>query len=292
MNTTPPLFVQQFGSAGPVIVLLHGLGASGRLWRPVAERLGVPARLLCPDLLGFGRSPRPAAAYSLSDHLTALDAMLDHLDLGPAPVLVGGTSVGAILALEWAAARPQRFSAVALSALPVYRSLADAQATIASLDLLAWATVAHPGLGELICGVMCTTRPLLQKVMPLLTPGVPADIARDFVLHDWVSYANTIRNVLLDHRVQPSVERLAQHGLPVRLLHGAQDRTAPLAPIQELAAWTGWPLTVLPRRGHRVVLDEPEACAAELWRVLHSSAAFAGASGVNDHEHLPGNSAD
>lgn len=37
------LFVHRYGQAGPLVVLLHELGASGRLWRPVAEQLTVPA---------------------------------------------------------------------------------------------------------------------------------------------------------------------------------------------------------------------------------------------------------
>ena len=99
-----PLFARRFGAAGPAVVLLHGLGASGRSWRPVAERLVTSARVICPDLLGFGRSPWTAAAYSVTDHLQALPATLDGLGITE-PLVLTGHSTGAMLALEWAAAQ-------------------------------------------------------------------------------------------------------------------------------------------------------------------------------------------
>ncbi|MDQ3702376.1 MAG: alpha/beta hydrolase [Chloroflexota bacterium] len=258
------LAVRRIGRSGAPIVLLHGLGASGRSWRLVVEQCQGAAMVICPDLLGFGSSPRPAIAYSVADHLAALDAMLDRLDLGDAPVVLGGQSAGAALALEWAAARPERFRAVALMALPAYRSAAEARACIASLGPLAWATVAQPGIGELICGVMCAGRPLWRTLMPVLMPGVPADIAREMVLHDWMSYSGTLTNVLIDHRLTDAAARLAGSGVPVRLLHGSADKTAPLSAVQGLAATYAWPLTVLPGAGHRVVFDHPGACAALL----------------------------
>lgn len=266
-----PLFVHRFGRTGSVILLIHGLGASGRLWRPVAERFADGIRIVCPDLLGFGRSPRPPLAYSLADHLNALDDMLDALGLGGEPVVLGGTSAGAVLALEWAAARPARFRGLSLSALPVYRSAGEAEQHIASLSPLAWATVARPGVGELICGVMCMGRPLWRAIMPLMTPGVPADIARDFVLHDWVSYSGTLLNLLVDHRIEAAAKRLAEARMPVRLLHGTHDRTAPIEPVRDLAAQLGWQLAVLDGRKHRLPLDAPDACAHELRLVMQQA---------------------
>lgn len=258
-----PLFVQRFGQAGRVVVALPGLGASGRSWRLVAQRLAGEAQLVCPDLLGFGRSPWPAAAYTVADHLTALDETLTNLGVANEPVVLAGHSTGAMLALEWAAARPERFSAVALFSLPAYRSPAEAHACIRSLSPLAWASIEKPRWGERICGVMCAWRPFFRRVVPLLMPGVPADIARDYVLHNWTSYSGTLRNVLVEHRAAPTAATLATTGVPVRLLHGDQDRIAPLVAVQELAERHGWPLQVVAGADHLPV-KRPEACAALL----------------------------
>ncbi|MGD9889915.1 MAG: alpha/beta fold hydrolase [Dehalococcoidia bacterium] len=260
------LFVRRMGRSGPVVVLLHGLGASSRIWGSVADELADDAMILCPDLLGFGRSPWPHAAYSVADHLAALDATFEGLDRGAGRIVLGGHSTGAVLALEWAAAHPERFAGVVLVSLPVYGSAAEARAWIRSLSPLAWATVARPDLGELICGVMCATRPFWRAVMPLLLPHLPPATARDVVLHDWVSYSGTPANVIIDHHLEPAARRLAEAGVPVQLVHGTRDRTAPIERARALADACGWPLTVLDGQGHDLIISGPGTCAAALRR--------------------------
>ena len=124
---TYQLAVRYLGRSGTPMVLLHGLGASGISWRLVTAQLRGEATTICPDVLGFGHSPRPSVAYSVADHLAALDTCLDGLGLGDVPVLLAGHSAGAALALEWAAVRPDRFRGVALLSLPAYRSAAEAR---------------------------------------------------------------------------------------------------------------------------------------------------------------------
>jgi pimeloyl-ACP methyl ester carboxylesterase len=230
------LFAQQTGRRGPVVVLVHGLGASGRFWRLVAERLSGEARIFCPDLLGFGSSPWPDSTYTVADHVAALDACLDEFGLGGEPVVVAGHSAGSVLSLAWAAARPERYRGLGLISLPVYGSVEDARHRIAALSPMARATVARPELGKLICGVMCTRRPVWQWVLPLLMHSLPANMARDLTLHTWVSYRRTTENVVVQHREGPSATRLSAVNLPVQMLHGRDDRTAPLVQMQRLTA--------------------------------------------------------
>ena len=250
------------------MVLLHGLGASGRFWRPVAERLAHEARVLCPDLLGFGRSARPHVAYDVADHLAALGRTLDSPELGSEPFILGGHSLGAVLALEWAAARPARFRGLALFSLPVYRSATEARERLATLSPLAWATVAWPDLGELLCGLMCAGRPFWRAIAPLLMPSLPPDVARDGVLHNWVSYSGTLENAIVQHYAEPAAARLATSGVSVLLLHGDRDDEAPLPGARELAARHGWPITICAGATHSLPLEQPDACAAAIHAVL------------------------
>jgi pimeloyl-ACP methyl ester carboxylesterase len=98
-----------YGEGDRVIVLVHGLLMNRRMF----ERLG-PAlaergsRAICVDLLGHGRSDRPEdlRLYSMPLFARQVVALIDHLGLDSA--VVGGTSLGANVALELAARNPRR----------------------------------------------------------------------------------------------------------------------------------------------------------------------------------------
>jgi pimeloyl-ACP methyl ester carboxylesterase len=98
-----------YGRGDRTIVLVHGLLMNRRMF----ERLG-PAlaergnRAICVDLLGHGRSDRPEdlRLYSMPLFARQVVALLDHLGLDSA--VVGGTSLGANVALELATRDPER----------------------------------------------------------------------------------------------------------------------------------------------------------------------------------------
>ena len=60
------------GSGTPV-VLLHGIGKSGKVWQPLIDELAdEPFRLTVFDLLGFGDSPKPDwPLYDIDTHAQA-----------------------------------------------------------------------------------------------------------------------------------------------------------------------------------------------------------------------------
>jgi pimeloyl-ACP methyl ester carboxylesterase len=95
------------GEGDRVIVLVHGLLMNRRMF----DRLG-PAlaergnRVVCVDLLGHGGSDRPEdlRLYSMPLFARQVVALIDHLGLDSA--VVGGTSLGANVALELATRRP------------------------------------------------------------------------------------------------------------------------------------------------------------------------------------------
>ena len=93
------LRVHQGGSGEPVLLLLHGLGATGDVWdgwRPLLARRW-PGRWLAPDLPGHGGS-RPLTSYTF-DTLAA--AVSDIAGAG-APTVVLGHSLGGVVALALA----------------------------------------------------------------------------------------------------------------------------------------------------------------------------------------------
>jgi pimeloyl-ACP methyl ester carboxylesterase len=85
------LRVHEGGSGDPLLVLLHGLGATGEVWdgwRPWLARRW-PGRWVAPDLPGHGGSP-PLAGYTF-DGLAAAVAGL--IPPGAGAVLPGGRAV-------------------------------------------------------------------------------------------------------------------------------------------------------------------------------------------------------
>ncbi len=80
----------------PVLLLLHGLGATGEVWHGLLER-NWPGEVLVPDLPGHGRSPR-LPEYTFESMTAAVAALLDPTR----KVVVLGHSLGGVLALELA----------------------------------------------------------------------------------------------------------------------------------------------------------------------------------------------
>jgi len=96
------LRVQQGGSGDPLLLLLHGLGATCDVWdgwRPLlAERW--PGRWIAPDLPGHGGS-RPLAAYTFDGFAGAVAEIV-----GPsARTVVLGHSLGGVVGLALASGR-------------------------------------------------------------------------------------------------------------------------------------------------------------------------------------------
>lgn len=94
---TGRIFVETVGTGQPTLVLLHGLGVNGAVWKPFVTALDWPGRVLVPDLRGHGRSAH-SRNYSLAHH--AVD-VADLLMPGEAVHIVGhsmGGAVGLVLA--------------------------------------------------------------------------------------------------------------------------------------------------------------------------------------------------
>jgi len=98
-----------YGEGERVLVLVHGLLMNRRMFDRLGPELAERGnRVICVDMLGHGRSDRPEdlRLYSMPLFARQVAALLDHLELPEA--VVGGTSLGANIALELATRQPER----------------------------------------------------------------------------------------------------------------------------------------------------------------------------------------
>ncbi|MFE9581214.1 alpha/beta fold hydrolase [Nocardia sp. NPDC006044] len=119
---------------GPPVVLLHAGVCDRRMWDPQwVALIDAGYRVVRCDFRGFGDAPVPPRAYHDADDVLAL---LDVLDIEQAAFIA--SSYGGKVALEFAARRPHRTTALALlcSAAPQHDSSAALAAFSAREDSL------------------------------------------------------------------------------------------------------------------------------------------------------------
>jgi pimeloyl-ACP methyl ester carboxylesterase len=99
---------------GPPILLIHGIHAAAWSyeWHDNVDYLARNNTVYTIDLLGFGRSDRPAIRYSARLYISLLSDFVDQV-IGNPCVLVA-TSLSGAYAIVLGARDPQRFPAVAL----------------------------------------------------------------------------------------------------------------------------------------------------------------------------------
>jgi haloalkane dehalogenase len=107
-------YVDEGPPDGRTVLLLHGEPSWSYLYRTMIPPITAAGhRAVAPDLIGFGRSDKPAtpADYSYADHVAWLSELVfDRLDLGGITLVC--QDWGGLLGLRLVAAQPDRFSAV------------------------------------------------------------------------------------------------------------------------------------------------------------------------------------
>jgi pimeloyl-ACP methyl ester carboxylesterase len=95
------------GGAGPAVVFLHSLAGNTSQWSAQLEHVRRTRRAVALDLRGHGRSDPPSdQRYLIEAQVADVDAVADALSLDRFAVV--GHSLGAGVALDYAAARPAR----------------------------------------------------------------------------------------------------------------------------------------------------------------------------------------
>ena len=242
------LQVRAFGAGEPVALLLRGMAAAGNSFGAAFDRLGDSARVVVPDLLGFGGSMVPPGPVSGEDHLDALDRLLAALGLTDTPLVVVGHSMGGPLALRFAARHTSQVRTVVTLCAALYRDDAEADARIAQMGPFEAALTGDGPLPNRLCAWVCRHRTIAGWVAVAIRPDLPVAVARSGVKHTWDSYRGALVGLLRAPDWEPALDHLAAAGIPVILVEGGADlsrcRAGPRhspTPLGACATWSSRP---------------------------------------------------
>jgi pimeloyl-ACP methyl ester carboxylesterase len=280
LDVDGPTNVADFGGSGPLMVLLHGLGGSHVNWIRLGPLLAQRARVLAPDLPGFGYSRPHGRPTTVQGNAGWVDRFLE--ETADAPAILVGNSMGGLVAMLEAIAAPEKVAGLILvnPALPLApKEPRDMQVT------LAFSALFVPGVGEIF------TRSRARKLGPeglvresfalcCVDPArVPPDVieahvdaARDRMSMPWadasmLAGARSMLRLLLRRR--RFIRMLERVGPPTLLINGEGDRLVKLAAAKAVsAARSDWTFRSLDDLGHVPHLEDPERTVKEIWSWL------------------------
>lgn len=253
---------QHRGGTGRPMLLLHGIGSTWRVFRPVLPALEACHDVLAIDLPGFGLSSplppdRPPSIETMAD---AAEGALDAAGLGRAHLV--GNSMGGWIALELA----RRGRALGVVGLAPAGFWSDAEASWASAVLtaqIAGARTLLPFVDRLLA------RPGLRgaffRLLVSHPERVPVEAAVESVRMLVGSSATfgPMRRSMLAH----APTGLAAISCPVLIAWGTKDRLLFLRQGARAAREIpGARLELLPGLGHLPTLDDPELTARTILR--------------------------
>lgn len=238
-------------------LLLHGYPFDATMWEGVARALlaaDPKARVVAPDLPGFGKVPPPKGAPSLD---ALADAAVDTLvRAGIDRAVAAGMSMGGYVALALA---ERRGEAVAALALVNSKAEADSdEARSARRAMIERVRAEGPDVAA-------------EALLPrLFAPGREADPAlRRHPVEgakkcgvEGITYALEAMARRGDRTAV--LERLAARGVPTTVIHGEADALMPASAARALAERVGAVYVGIEAVGHASPLEAPDAVARAL----------------------------
>jgi len=236
-------------------VLIHSLAMDRRFWRPVAERLARDAAVLIYDCRGHGASDKPPGPYTVELFARDLAALLDAV--GWRAALVAGASMGGCVTLAFAAAYPQRVTAL---------GLVDTTAWYGAEAPQQWAERAERALKSGLAAMVDfqVTR-WFGDDFRAHHPDLVRQSVDIFLHNDVPAYAASCRMLgACDMRAA-----LPNIAVPTAVLVGEEDYATPVAMAEALSRGVGGAnLTILKGARHLTPLERPDEIAAALARLL------------------------
>ncbi len=247
-------YVQQ-GGAGPVMLLVHGTGASGDSFLPLVPALAEHFSLIIPDLPGHARTTVPPRfSADLPTFAAALDALLGVL--GVKPRYVVGHSAGAAVLVRMILDEmiaPALMMGVAAALVPfqgIASVLFPGAARLLSLTSLAPGFIAARATPEAVERVLRGTGSHLDQ----------RALAHYQRLMQQPTHIAGVLSMLSRWEPNATFDELPRLRTPLELVVGADDRAVTMEQTRQLLARVPHAhLTVVSGAGHLVHEERPSA---------------------------------
>jgi len=257
---------------GPPVTLLHGFTQSGRSWREVIAKMPEGWRWIVPDLRGHGETQTPPGEPC------SMDACADDLvalwnELGFEQTHLAGYSMGGRLALHIAARRPERV--LSLLTIGAHAGLdKDARDKRRRDDEALAERIEREGVEPFVnyWGALPIFAGLERRGPPYV-----AQVRAERLQNRAAGLACSLRGMGAG-AMEPLWDELAEVSFPCTFVAGESDKRYVATAHRLAAAVRQGRYEIVPRTGHAVHQERPDAFARVLGVHLAAAAADVSAS--------------
>lgn len=220
-------------------VFVHGIGNTLHSWDEVIALMPKDVRIIAVDLLGFGKSPKPAwAMYNAKTQARSLGLTLLSKRIAQQPIIVGH-SLGALVAVDVAKRYSLFASRLVLCSPPFYSPEVTGKSLKSGDDML-----------RVLYRVARRHPERLEKYAPLAVKLGLANKSLNITQDNVPSYLAALEASIIN---QTSLEDVANLKLPVDIFYGAFDPVVIKKHITKLAKENGNIIAMRLMAGHEIV---------------------------------------
>lgn len=245
------VFCETRGSGEIPIVLIHGLGASHRLWLPQIDVFSQYFKTVYFDLRGHGLSEVPMSGYELHNYTEDLLALLDYLNIDKANLC--GISMGGMIAMDFAVKYPEKTEKLVLAGTAP--SITDVNKKIMNFLIKDSKAVEKARSRSVTAEKFIETMyspEFLKSVSKELLESIKARISES----PWLGYVEAVKAFVSS---KWSVEeKLPQLENPTLIIHGKKDIVFDVTAAQKLSKLIKNSQLQIFDVGHVVNVEEPK----------------------------------
>ena len=230
------LFYYSNGEGSPV-VLIHGFYGSHHHLSYVYERLN-DHKVIVPDLLGFGSSPKPVDGdYSAEAQSQLITEVIDELKIDE-PITIVGHSMGGIISLFLAASlKPEQVKTIIILNTPIYPNRQAARDKLSDNnedpEEVLYGRRARMAI-ESNAIVYPIVKVFSKRISKVWHRPYPVDAIADVTSCNWASYSGSLKGVMeRQDEIHEFIDQLADK---IKMVSGKNDPFRSLETEQAIIA--------------------------------------------------------